>query len=244
MPELISCPACQNEISERATQCPKCGIDRTKQCIVCKKFIMTDSIGCPECGDPNPFDTHLVSNKGAKKIDTKITAITIPISDNDERVTKDNKSKQTLSGRKDTGSKQWSIYTKGAKIVAVKHGFCWPAFFFTFGWAILKRLWVVALCYFVFVNFMEFMIYDTLVLMDFGFAAFQLDAFEFDAFRFDAFQFNTIYMSLIILEFIFRFAFGYSGNKLIVSRLGKRGYWKGVTVNARNKQSAIEQYKR
>ncbi|MDH3995491.1 MAG: hypothetical protein OET87_00920, partial [Desulfobulbaceae bacterium] len=137
MPELISCPGCQNEISERATQCPKCGIDRTKQCIVCKKFIMTDSIGCPECGDPNPFDTHLVSNKGAKKIDTKITAITIPISDNDERVTKDNKSKQTLSGRKDTGSKQWSIYTKGAKIVAVKHGFCWPAFFFTFGWAIL-----------------------------------------------------------------------------------------------------------
>ena len=72
MPELISCPACQNEISERATQCPKCGIDRTKQCIVCKKFIMTDSIGCPECGDPNPFDAHLVSNKGTKKIDTKI----------------------------------------------------------------------------------------------------------------------------------------------------------------------------
>jgi hypothetical protein len=80
--------------------------------------------------------------------------------------------------------------------------------------------------------------------MDFGFAAFQLDAFEFDAFRFDAFQFNPIYMSLIILEFIFRFAFGYSGNKLIVSRLGKWGYWKGVTVNARNKQSAIEQFKR
>jgi hypothetical protein len=63
-------------------------------------------------------------------------------------------------------------------------------------------------------------------------------------FEFDAFQINPIYMSLIILEFIFRFAFGYSGNKLIVSRLGKRGYWKGVTVNARNKQSAIEQYKR
>jgi RNA polymerase subunit RPABC4/transcription elongation factor Spt4 len=74
MPELIACPSCQNKISERATTCPKCGSERQKQCMVCKKFIMIDSISCPECGDPTPFDEQLVSNKEAKKYETKITA--------------------------------------------------------------------------------------------------------------------------------------------------------------------------
>ena len=81
---------------------------------------------------------------------------------------------------------------------------------------------------------MEITIYDTLVLMDFEFAAFQVEPFQIDVF----------YISLITLELIFRFAFGYSGNKLVASRLEKKGFWKGITLNAKNKQSAIEQYKR
>jgi RNA polymerase subunit RPABC4/transcription elongation factor Spt4 len=233
MPELIACPSCQNKISERATTCPKCGSERQKQCMVCKKFIMIDSISCPECGDPNPFDEQLVSNKETKKYETKITAITIPNQDNEEGYEQYIKTTKTVSSKKDSGSKQWSIYTKGGRIEAVKHGFCWPAFFFTFGWAIFKSLWLVAISYFVFLNFMEFTIYDTLVLMDFEFAAFQVEPFQIDAF----------YISLITLELIFRFAFGYSGNKLVASRLEKKGFWKGITLNAKNKQSAIEQYK-
>jgi transcription elongation factor Elf1 len=234
MPELIACPSCQNKISERATTCPKCGSERQKQCMVCKKFIMIDSISCPECGDPNPFDEQPVSNKEAKKYETKITAITIPNQDNEEGYEKYIKTTKTVSSKIDSGSKQWSIYTKGGRIEAVKHGFCWPAFFFTFGWAIFKRLWLVAIFYFVFLNYIEFMIYDTSVLMDFEFAAFQVDVFQIDAF----------YISLITLELIFRFAFGYSGNKLVASRLEKKGFWKGITLNAKNKQSAIVQYKR
>ena len=234
MPELIACPSCQNKISERATTCPKCGSERQKQCMVCKKFIMIDSISCPECGDPNPFDEQLVSNKETKKYETKITDITIQNQDNEEGYEQYIKTTKTVSSKKDSGSKQWSIYTKGGRIEAVKHGFCWPAFFFTFGLAIFKSLWLVAISYFVFLNFMEITIYDTLVLMDFEFAAFQVEPFQIDA----------VYISLITLELIFRFAFGYSGNKLVASRLEKKGFWKGITLNAKNKQSAIEQYKR
>lgn len=234
MPELIACPSCQNKISERASSCPKCGSELQQQCVVCKKYIPIDSISCPECGDPNPFDEQLISNNAAEKYETKITTISIPRQDIEEGDEKYIKPSKAVSSKKDSGNKQWSIYTKGAKIEAIKHGFCWPAFFFTFGWAIFKRLWVVAICYFVFVNFMEFLIYYTLVLM----------GYELGAVQFGAVQLETLYIGLIILEFIFRFAFGYSGNKLVISRVEKRGFWKSITVNAKNKKSAIAQYMR
>ena len=207
---------------------------RAEKSIVCKKFIMLESISCPECGDPNPFDEQLVNNKEAPKYETKITAISIPKQDNEEGYEKYIETTKAVSSKIDSGCKQWSIYTKGGKIEAVKHGFCWPAFFFTFGWAIFKRLWLVAISYFVILNFMEFMIYYTLLLMDFEFAAFQVAGFKIDAF----------YISIITLELIFRFTFGYSGNKLVASRLEKKGFWKSIIFNAKNKQSAIEQYKR
>lgn len=234
MPELIACPSCQNKISERAPSCPKCGSELQQQCVVCKKYIPIDSISCPECGDPNPFEKQLISNNATEKYETKITTISIPKQDNEEGDEKYIKPPKAVSSKIDSGGKQWSIYTKGAKIEAIKHGFCWPAFFFTFGWAIFKRLWVIAICYFVFVNFMEFLIYYTLVLM----------GYELGAVQFGAVQLETLYIGLIILEFIFRFAFGYSGNKLVISRMEKRGFWKSITVNAKNKKSAIAQYMR
>ena len=234
MPELIACPSCQNKISERAPTCPKCGSELLKQCKVCKKFIPIDSISCPECGDPNPFDEQLISDKTAEKYVTKITAISIPKQDNEDGDEKYIKTTKAVRNKLDSGGKQWSIYTKGSKIIAIKHGFCWPAFFLTFGWAIFKRLWVVAICYFVFVNFLEFSIYNTLNLMDFELGAVQLGAV----------QLETLYIGLILLEFIFRFAFGYSGNKLVISWVEKRGLWKVITVNAKNKKSALEQYMR
>ena len=32
-----------------------------------------------------------------------------------------------------------------AELVLVKDGFCWPAFFFTFLWALFHRMWMVAI---------------------------------------------------------------------------------------------------
>ena len=228
MPALIACPFCQNQISERANKCPKCGRGQQKRCLVCKKIIMLDGISCPECGDPDPFNEQFVRNNRTKKIETKITAITIPDQDNEKEFEKHIKTPQPVNGRRDSGSKQWSIYTKGGRIVAVKHGFCWPAFFFTFGWAIFNRLWGIAISYFIFINFTEFMIYDTLGSMNF---------------EFYSVQFNASYIFIIILEFIFRFSFGNSGNKLLASRLEKNGFWESKSLNAKNKQSAIERYK-
>ena len=81
---------------------------------------------------------------------------------------------------------------------------------------------------------MEFLLYYTLVLM----------GYELGAVQFGAVQLETLYIGLIILELIFRFAFGYSGNNLVISRVEKRGFWKSATVNAKNKKSAIAQYMR
>lgn len=238
MPELIACPSCQNQISNRAIRCPKCGNIRDKQCLVCKRYIMMDSNGCPECGDPYPFGEQIVSHQKAEKNETNFNTITIPNFEIEESENKPPpKTTQRVSGRKYRGSKQWSIYTKGGKIFAVKNGFCWPAFFFTFGWAIFNRLWLIAISYFVFVNVMEVIIYNTIGSMNF-----QFDTVQFGTVQFDVMQFDTFYIILIILELIFRFAFGYSANKLVTSSLVKNGFWRGITINAKNKQSAIEQY--
>ena len=228
MPGLIACPSCQNKISERATKCPKCGWGRENCCIVCKKIIMLESSICPECGDPDPFNEQLVSNKGTNNKETRITAISIPDLDNEKEIEKHTKSTHSVSIRSDSGSKQWSIYTKGGKIVAVRNGFCWGAFFFTFGWAFFNKLFLISICYFVSINFLEFMIYDTLGSIDFKFYAVQL---------------KVSYVSLITLEFIARIAFGYSGNKLVSLRLERNGFWKCASLNAKNKQSAIEKYR-
>ena len=198
---------------------------------------MMDSIGCPECGDPYPFGEQIVSDQKAEKNETNINAITIPNFENEEMENKPPKTAQRVSGRKYRGSKQWIIYTKGGKILAVKNGFCWPAFFFTFGWAIFNRLWLIAISYFVFVNLMEFTIYNTIGLMNF-----QFDTVQFDVIQFELQQIDIFYIILIILELIFRFAFGYSANKLVTSSLVNKGFWKGITISAKSKQSAIEQY--
>ena len=238
MPELIACPSCHSQISNRASKCPKCGNSREAQCLVCKKHIMMDSIGCPECGDPYPFGEQIVSHQKAEKNETNFNAITIPNFDIEEREKKPApKTAQRVSGRKYRGSKQWSIYTKGGKILAVKNGFCWPAFFFTFGWAIFNSLWLIAISYFVFVNSMEIILYNSIGLMNF-----QFDTVKFDTVQFGVIQFDTFYVIVIILELLFRFSFGYSANRLVTSSLVKKGFWKGITISAKNKQSAIEQY--
>ena len=37
------------------------------------------------------------------------------------------------------------LYLQMADIVAIKEGFCWPAFFFSIFWSLWHRLWLVAL---------------------------------------------------------------------------------------------------
>ena len=91
--------------------------------MVCKKFIPIDSINCPECGDPNPFEEQLISDKTAEKYETKITAISIPKEDNGEEDEKYIKTIKAVSSKIDSGGKKWSIYTKGAKILAISYNF-------------------------------------------------------------------------------------------------------------------------
>ena len=59
---LETCQHCEQQISKRASICPKCNKERTAECSVCKNQISQSSILCPECGDPEPFSEHTFSS--------------------------------------------------------------------------------------------------------------------------------------------------------------------------------------
>lgn len=54
---LIKCPKCEQEISEKASVCPKCGVtlkssNKAKICAECGKSILANVQICPNCGCP------------------------------------------------------------------------------------------------------------------------------------------------------------------------------------------------
>ncbi len=53
---LMRCPSCGAKISERAKECPKCGVAPWAECGICRARIRSGSSICPECGDPDPFN--------------------------------------------------------------------------------------------------------------------------------------------------------------------------------------------
>lgn len=53
--KLLSCPSCNQQISDQAKQCPNCKVSTTQVCQVCEKEISVWSKDCPRCGDPEPF---------------------------------------------------------------------------------------------------------------------------------------------------------------------------------------------
>ena len=53
----------------------------------------------------------------------------------------------------------YKIYRKDAEVVAVKDGFSYPGFFFTWIWALVKRLWTVGLFFFL-LNAFAFSIFE------------------------------------------------------------------------------------
>jgi len=57
----INCFNCENLLSERATVCPKCGLERKEKCNICGEKILVESSQCPLCGDPDPFPKRIKS---------------------------------------------------------------------------------------------------------------------------------------------------------------------------------------
>lgn len=55
---LITCESCFHQFSKRAKKCPKCGWKPQEICQICHQKIPFDSAICPECGDPDPFQTQ------------------------------------------------------------------------------------------------------------------------------------------------------------------------------------------
>ena len=66
-PLLIKCGSCSRQFSRRAQQCPKCGWKPWIICKVCKQNIPSDSASCPECGDPEPFDSNYAAPSSSIK---------------------------------------------------------------------------------------------------------------------------------------------------------------------------------
>lgn len=53
---LIACPECQNEVSDKANACPKCGFPVAEleihDCPECGESVTKDDETCPNCGFP------------------------------------------------------------------------------------------------------------------------------------------------------------------------------------------------
>ena len=98
--------------------------------------------------------------------------------------------------------------------VAIKEGFCWPAFLFSLVWAIFYRLW----------KFAFYLIVINLILLTF---ISQLGASYF-----------IIFVSLLGVSILF----GYMANDARRSNLNKRGYLEKIVLIAPTKHAAIRRY--
>lgn len=78
---LITCNLCGNQLSERASACPKCGTILKKTCHVCHNEISLNSIICPECGDPSPFRINTRRTDNKKTVDSFADGNTQTLSD-------------------------------------------------------------------------------------------------------------------------------------------------------------------
>ena len=100
------------------------------------------------------------------------------------------------------------------EIVAVKEGFCWPAFLFSLVWATFHRLWLFAFCLLGFCSVTFFTLYQ---------------------------QGAEPSFNLIVFFGIFTL-FGYLANDFRRSKLKKDGYLERCVIIAPTVRTAVQRY--
>lgn len=125
--------------------------------------------------------------------------------------------------------KNYNIYKHSdGKIEAVKQGWSWPAFFFSWIWALIKQLWMVA------VLIIAYAIISSIVI--------QLMTPSYDYYEYGGEDLSQAFLlksiSLLIQLGIAIFL-GVKGNSLREANLIKRGYECIGNINAVNPDSAI-----
>ena len=103
------------------------------------------------------------------------------------------------------------------KVEAVKQGWSWPGFFFTFIWAFVKRLWVVG---------------GVILVLAFG-AGVVLDSMMSDSVNSAVSNVMGLVVSLVV---------GVRGNIWRENNLLSRGYEHVASLAAQNPESAIAEY--
>ncbi|MBU2765966.1 hypothetical protein HAP94_07100 [Acidithiobacillus ferrivorans] len=117
----------------------------------------------------------------------------------------------------------YRIYRKDADVVAIKDGFSYPGFFFTWIWAFIKKLWGVGVFFFL-LNIMAFSTF--LWMMHKGSPA--------------ADHLSVLWLTLNITAWAPKAILGYFGNHLRGNKLIRQGYTRlPDTVRAKNDHDAI-----
>ena len=101
-----------------------------------------------------------------------------------------------------------------AAMVAIKEGFCWPAFFFSIFWTLWHRLWIVT----------------------FGLVAANLVISVLVV------QIGTNEVVTIVVSSSISLMLGFMGNDFRRSKLGKHGYTERSLVMGRTAQAAVRRY--
>jgi hypothetical protein len=110
--------------------------------------------------------------------------------------------------------KQYKIFKHpSGAIEAVKQGWSWPAFLFSFIWAVVKKMWAIGI---------GLLILSLIFISMVGAGADLL---------------------INIVSIIVSVAFGIYGNSLREKNLGSRGYEMKKTISAANPGEAITQFK-
>ena len=110
--------------------------------------------------------------------------------------------------------KQYKVFKHPVgKIQAVKQGWCWPAFFFSFIWAILGRMWGLGIAVFVILVLVATSLYT--------------------------YQTQNADGIVNFISFITNVIFGINGNAWREKNLLSRGFDLIDTVTASNKDGAI-----
>lgn len=146
--------------------------------------------------------------------------------------------------------KNYKIYQNyDGKIQFVKEGFCWPAFFFTGIWALVKKLWIIAAILIgitLVLNGVFYLINHSGLMIECSkkyYGSYDYNSWKFTC-EYNETKFFFLSFAVFVISLAYRFVIGKFANLWREQDLLKRGYEQVDVITAQTLEMAQGLYKK